>query len=630
MAKQHGKTDEELAARMDNVVDQNAAELSEETNGFDIFLAPLSWWRENWKDLKVQKLFIENFIKIRSKHSENKLIPFRFNDVQNDLHFKMSGKDVILKSRQQGVSTYVLALKLSNAIMFSGRNIRFVPHDEQAEKEFWTRLKTMYEKLPANLKPQTSYYSKDLIEFKDVSKDVEDSKLVSLKPGSGYEDKMRSLTLTDAHLTEIPFWKGDQEKVFTALMAAAEKGNITLECTAQGKEKFYSYYQMGKTGKNGWRSHFYEWWWLRENKFEGYRFAKLNDGHVLLEPDQSILDVWNFGAKTPEERLENQKSLREIGVTEDEQKTCEMILAHLKRKKYVGKHEHWHCKEVAEYLAWRRAKIFELGGGKDLKRGLKLFLIEHPENDIDCFDSSTLTVVSPEYLKVTCEGIDIDAKGAELDKIAAWLEGKRFIVAADTSLGKEGSDPAAIEVLDIDTGRQAYSEELLMSPDLLAHRILEVSDFFNFAKIGVENNSTGGTTLKELARILPEGDERIFTELTVALQIQVEDGKLTKEEAFLKANPGITTTKKNKPLYELYLEPAIRTGEVSLSSEGWCTQAQTVVWLNTQKSEWGAMTGHHDDRFIALAIANYIRELHYEELTGFIGVMPVGGDARAG
>lgn len=606
-------TDEQLRARMSAAVDHAADQLAEEHDGFDIQLAPMRYWRENWSDKKVQKLFIENFIRIRSKHSENEVIPFRFNDVQNDLHFNLSGRDVILKSRQQGITTYFLAKKLCKAILFSGRNIRFVPHDPDAETEFWSRLDTMYQNLPSRLKPETRYYSKEEIVFQDRAKGVVDSRLSCLNPRPGQESKLRSQTLTDAHLTEIPFWAGDQEKVFTALMAAAEKGEITLESTAEGKEKFYFYYSQGKQGKGGWRSHFYEWFWLRENRLEGFRFAKYENHFLLLDADQSILDYVEIkDCQSSEEKLEMHRRVKEVIVTDDERKVCERILAHLKKHNYCDRNAQWNCYEVAEYLAWRRLKIEELGGA-DKKRGEKIFLVEHPENDADCFDSSARTVISPLYLKVTCEPQEP-------------VEGREYLIGCDTSLGADDGDSSAIEVIDLLTGRQCYSEELKISPDLLAYKLKEVSDLYNGALIGVERNNTGIATIKKLTELVEA--ERIYKELTVAQRRSVEDGKKTFDEAMAEAEFGIATTTANKSLYAVFLEQAVRTGDIGLSNQEWCDQAQTVIWLNAQKTQWGAMPGFHDDRFIALAIANYIRMTKYAEYMSFVGIMPTGGFAR--
>lgn len=625
MAKQ---TDEQLLARMSAAVDHAASELAVEFGAFDIDLATRKWWKENWHDPNVQLMFLEKFIRIRSKHSENEIIPFKLNDVQKDYLFNKTKRDIILKSRQQGISTLILALKLCKAILFSGRNIRFVPHDPEAEEEFWSRLDTMIQNLPSKFRPSTRYYSKELIQFQDQSKGVIDSRLTSLNPRPGQENKLRSQTLTDVHLTEVPFWQGDQTKVFTALLAAAEKGDITIESTAEGKEKFYFYYQQGKQRRGGWKSFFYEWWWLRENRIEGARFANhpQSKKFCLLYKNESILDIFNPNAETVEEKLENLNRWRERYVYEskkdedgnpkkgedDEVEVCKRILAHLKRLGYVDKNAEWHCWEVAEYLAWRRLKIEELGGA-DKKRGLKIFLVEHPENDEDCFDSSARTVISPVYLKVTCE------------PQAEAIPGREYLIGCDTSLGQENSDPAAIEVIDLLTGRQVHSEELKISPDLLAFRLVELSDIYNGAIIAVERNNTGIATLKKLEELIFD-TERIYKELTVAQRRAVEDGRKTYDEAMAEAEFGIATTTANKSLYAIFLERAIRTGEIGLSNQEWCDQAQTVVWLSNK--EWGAMQGFHDDRFIALAIANYVRVAKLGEFVGFVGVAPETGFAR--
>ncbi|MBS1793364.1 MAG: hypothetical protein JSS81_05890 [Acidobacteria bacterium] len=604
------KSVEELKARMGAAVDHAADQLSEEFGGFDIQLAPIKWWRENWPDKKVQKLFIENFIRIRSKHNDNEIVPFKFNDVQSDYHFRRTRRNVVLKARQFGFSTYELALKFCKAILFSGRNIREVPHDPDAEEEFWSRLNVMYDHLPSRFRPATKYRSKEKFEFHDLAKGVSNSVITSLNPRPGLEGKLRSQTITDAHLTEIPFWAGDQESFFTALMAAAEKGDITLESTAGGKEKFHLYYEQGKRGKGGWTSFFYEWWWLRENRIKGFRFANFEDKWLLLSDEESILDFTD--GETEDERIANRHRIDDAKVTTDEIEICEKILSHLKSLKYVDRDATWHCFEVAEYLAWRRLKIEELGG-LDKKRGLKLFRVEHPENDIDCFDSSVRNVISPLYLKVTCEPQEP-------------IPGREYLIGADTSLGTDDGDSSAIEVIDLQTGRQCHSEELKISPDLLAYRLQELSDDYNGAVVCVERNNTGIATIKKLLELVEP--ERVYKELTAALRRDVEDGKLSYDEAMEKVEFGVVTSTANKSLYAVFLEQAIRTGEIGLSNQEWCDQAQNVIWLNAQKTQWGAMSGFHDDRVLAMAIVNYVRMTGYGEFRGFVGVMPEGAPMR--
>src|SRR3954465_661841 len=141
--------------------------------------APLSWWRERWTDRAVRRQFIETFMVVRDAFDGNRLVPMIFNDVQADLHDRVSGRDCILKSRRQGLSRYWLAVYLSNAIVNAGRNVRLVPHDPDTEEEFRADLRMMFEHLPDHLKPETKHYSKDLLWFHDEEKGTVDSRLTT-------------------------------------------------------------------------------------------------------------------------------------------------------------------------------------------------------------------------------------------------------------------------------------------------------------------------------------------------------------------------------------------------------------------------------------------------------------------
>jgi hypothetical protein len=158
----------------------------------------------------------------------------------------------------------------------------------------------------------------------------------------------------------------------------------------------------------------------------------------------------------------------------------------LKTKGYAPKKAKWYCDEVAEYLAWRRWKITDLQGGENQ------FKVEYPENDVDCFEQTGRPVIQSRYLKVTCQPQE------------AGIDGHEYIIGCDTSLGLESGDPAAIEVLDMTTGRQVHSETLKRSPDLIAYRLAELHQLYNWALVVVEKNNTGIATIRELQRLIPE------------------------------------------------------------------------------------------------------------------------------
>lgn len=576
----------------------------------DISLKPLSWWRARWHDPEIRRLFIENFIFIRDAFDENKLTRLVMNEIQQELHFNLSGKDVVIKSRRQGLSTYFKAAFFANSVVNSGRNVRIVPHDPDTEAQFRADFRVMYENLPAHLKPETKYYSEDLIEFKDPIKGTINSRVSTASVQPGHEGKGRGQTITDLHLTEPPFWRGDAKKAATSLMEAAQGGRVAVESTAFGIDWTHAIYQQGKKGEAGWRSFFFEWWWKRSYRVPGARFAQGRKREwVLLLPGQTLKEIWSVPSSdaSQADRIAKRNRFDQAKVTEDEIAVCKLIAAHLSRQSKVKRFSKivWNDDRVAEFLAWRRAKIADLPGGE------AQFKVEYPENDVDCFEQTGRPVIQGRYLKVTCE-------------VQGPVEGHEYIIGVDTSLGHETGDPSAIEVLDLTTGRQVHSETLKRSPDLLAYRVAELHELFNWAVCVVERNNTGIATIRELQKLIQE--EYIFRYLDRRLQRKIEDGELTAEEAFAVAEFGLPTTDANKAEYAIELERAVRTGEIGLSSEEWCEEARTCVWFDNGK--WGAMSGYHDDRVIALAIANYVRVKLLGQFMGSVGLLPETGYAR--
>lgn len=607
MVKRKIDSTEQSLNRMKAANDRTRIKVTSDSE-FDISFAPLRWWRERWNDLDIQRMFIENFIYIRDKFDENKLKLLKFNDVQIEVHYSKTGKDSYLKARQQGLSTYWQAMFFANSVVMPGREVREVPHDPDTEAKFRANFKIMYENLPPHLKPETRYYSDELIHFHDPLKGTVDSRITTATAQPGHEGKGRGQTISDLHATEIPFWRGDSKKQATSLLEAAQKGNIVFESTANGIEYFHSVYQQGKKKKGGWTSHFFEWWWKREYRIVGARFEKArNNEFVLLLPHQKLKDVWQVPNKelSQEQRAEKRNRFEEAKVTKKELEVAENILLHLQKKGYALKKSKWFCDEVAEYIAWRRAKIEELDAGE------AEFSVEYPENDEDCFENTGNPVISPKVCKVTCEPSEP-------------IEGREYLIGCDTSRGYSHGDPMAIEILDLLTGRQCYSEELRLKPDNLAYRLQELSDKYNWAIIAVERNNTGVAVLQELLKLVEI--ERIFKEIPRRLMRQVEDHKKSYEEALEESDYGIETTSANRGLMATYLERDIRNGEIGLSSKEWCEQAKTVVWFDN--GSWGAMTGYHDDRFIALAIANYVRNTSLGSFLSGIEVLPQVGDAR--
>lgn len=554
---------------------------------------PLSWWRDRWDD-EHRKLFIETHIKVRDPRSKAKVVSLKFNRMQSDLLANRTGKDCCLKMRQGGMSTVWLALFFADAVVLSGQAVRIVPHTPKAEAKFFRDLKFMYRNLAAHVRPATRYFSRELIEFYDPAKGTVDSTIDTQSVQPGHEESGRAEGFTHLHLTEVPFWRGDGPTAATALLEAAEYGQVVMESTANGVEFFHQTYQRGKKNEAGWRSHFYPWFWRADLRKTNARFEKISVGErqeVALILSGESLDRDDAGAV---ERSCLNKRERAIAV---------MVFRHLRRLgETTGYGLDWQVDDaVAEALAWRRSKVAQLGERR--------FLIEYPENDTECFAATGRPVIGAQYWKTTC-----DFREAE--------EGHEYLVAVDCSLGLADGDPAAIQVIDLFTGRQAYEEELWLSPDLLGDKVAEISDRYNGASIVVERNGPGIATI---LRLIAAGYEsRLYKHLDASLRRQIEDGSLTTDEAREKAQYGFPTSAENKALMGLRFEESVRCKHFGVASAALVAQFQTVVWENDK--QWGARSGYHDDLFVAAAIGNFVMRYEAEMLPQFIGVEPLAGE----
>ncbi len=269
----------------------------------DITRVPLSWWRERWADKAIRRQFIENFIYIRDAFEQKTLSLLKFNDLQSDLHERMAGRDVMVKFRRAGSSTFWLAIKFSNALVMSGRTVRLVPHDPDTADEFLDALNIMYANLPDHLRVETEQESAKVLSFNDAARGTVDSRIKTSTVQPGHEAKGRGQAITDLLLTEVPHWRGDGRKAATALIEAAVGGEVTIESTPYGVEWFHSIYTAAKQGRNEYTPHFYEWWWMRHYRRVGARVRRVGKDYFLSHPDEPRAERYKHPVTSVERKI---------------------------------------------------------------------------------------------------------------------------------------------------------------------------------------------------------------------------------------------------------------------------------------------------------------------------------------
>ena len=82
-----------------------------------------------WQD-ENKVAWIESFIKIADK--EGKLVPFILTDEQKELVQNMQSNNIILKSRQLGISSITIALSIRECVVHENTTCFLVSHNQSS------------------------------------------------------------------------------------------------------------------------------------------------------------------------------------------------------------------------------------------------------------------------------------------------------------------------------------------------------------------------------------------------------------------------------------------------------------------------------------------------------------------
>lgn len=205
---------------------------------------------------------------------EKRIIPFTLNEVQT--HYLadylgvgietdacgLSGlREIILKARQFGFSTLILALYFLNTINNNNTNSVIIAHDLDSTVKLFRIVSRYYQLLPKG-KPETQYSSKREIFWPSLNSRI--SVETAGKSTAGRGDTIHNL-----HMSEWAFW--DNPDVLTGLLQAVPAtGNVFAESTANGRDNpYHTEYQLasgkavvtddGRT-ESVFRANFYAWW----------------------------------------------------------------------------------------------------------------------------------------------------------------------------------------------------------------------------------------------------------------------------------------------------------------------------------------------------------------------------------
>ena len=282
----------------------------------------LQWlWRD---ENKIE--WIQTFIKIADK--QGNIVPFILTPEQRDFINGIEHENIVLKSRQLGLSVCCVALSIRACVISGNTNCLLVSHNQSSTNAIFDKLKQQFFSLPKWLQPELVQNNRQALTF------ANGSSIVCLTAGN--KDVGRGSTYNGiVHLSEFAFWKDPERQLKSLMQACSESSQLVIESTANGFNKFSEMYYQAKNKENSFRCCFFNWINGR-TLFQGQynlaveKYLAQNNG-VMLSKDKYTAE---------------EKELDKLGATTDQ-------------------------------IIWRRMKI--------ATEGEDTFHVEYPSTDNECF-----------------------------------------------------------------------------------------------------------------------------------------------------------------------------------------------------------------------------------------------------
>jgi len=206
---------------------------------------------------------------------ESRLQPLTFNRAQSKLIASLTGRDLVLKARQMGISTAIQAWLFVNAMNQTAR-AGTLAHDQETTQKLRDMTQLFYDELPDDRRPARGANSATRSYFPDTHSWLFYGTAGNTRAGRGG-------TYSHVHGSEVAYWRNAERIVAGLLQGVPVGGHIVLESTANGTQGwFYEQVMRALEGKSIWALHFFPWWWD-----DGYRLPVVEP--VVMDDEERRL-----------------------------------------------------------------------------------------------------------------------------------------------------------------------------------------------------------------------------------------------------------------------------------------------------------------------------------------------------
>lgn len=193
---------------------------------------------------------------LRVRDRSGKLVPLEANPAQRLYEQKRGCKNIVLKARQMGISTWIAGRFFLKTITQPGTLTVEVAQNQEAAEQIFRIVHRMYSQLPEGLREgalRVSRINSGQITFPEMDSEYRVESAANANAGRG-------MTIQNLHCSEVARWNGDPAATMASLMAAlTPTGELVLESTPNGAYGcFYDEWQ--RADETGTTRHFFPWW----------------------------------------------------------------------------------------------------------------------------------------------------------------------------------------------------------------------------------------------------------------------------------------------------------------------------------------------------------------------------------
>jgi len=387
----------------------------------------------------VRDLLISGLLKVRNKTKG--LILLKPNRAQREYARRCSKRNIVLKARQMGITTYIAARYFIQTITQPGTVTLQVAHSQESAEEIFKIVHRFWDNLPEAMKGGALVRSRASVrQIAFPQLDSEYRVATAADPNAG-----RGMTIHNLHCSEVARWPRDGEETLASLRAAVpEGGEVVLESTPNGAGGIF-YEEWQRAEETGYTRHFFPWWFE-----ESYRLAGGGD------------------------RGAAEGGCPRTGLGEDEAALVESAGLDL------------------EQISWRR---------ENWARLRNLAPQEFAEDEVSCFRASGECVFDLEAIEQAWAERGEPLESRENGRLVIWFPsqvGKHYIVGVDPAGGGSEGDYACAQVIERRTGIQCAELCGHFPPRELAQKLIELGCMYNDALLVVERNNHGYGVLAHL------------------------------------------------------------------------------------------------------------------------------------